>query len=237
MTTKICSKCEIEKAVCDFYNNKTRYDGKRPECKTCSNKSSILYNKKNKDSIVKIKKKYVDNNKEKVLESKQHWFDNNPNYKKEYYEKNIDKIKNNRKVNYYNNREEKIEYSKNYSKKNRKKVNEYVKIKRNTDPLFKLRANTRTRINIFLKSKNVKKYNKTIEIIGCSFDFLKEYLEKQFLPGMSWDNYGLYTWHIDHKIPLSSAKSKEEIYKLCHYTNLQPLWAEDNLRKQSKIIF
>jgi hypothetical protein len=53
---------------------------------------------------------------------------------------------------------------------------------------------------------------------------------------MSWDNYGFYGWHIDHVIPLSSAKTEEEVYKLCHYTNLQPLWAEDNLKKGSKII-
>jgi hypothetical protein len=78
-----------------------------------------------------------------------------------------------------------------------------------------------------------KTYN---DIIGCSPEFLKEYLENQFAEGMSWDNHGQYSWHIDHIIPLSSAKTDEEIYKLCHYTNLQPLWAEDNLRKSNKIL-
>jgi hypothetical protein len=51
---------------------------------------------------------------------------------------------------------------------------------------------------------------------------------------MSWDNYGYYGWHIDHIIPLSSAKTKEEIYKLCHFKNLQPLWWTDNLSKGKK---
>jgi hypothetical protein len=58
-------------------------------------------------------------------------------------------------------------------------------------------------------------------------------LEKQFVVGMSWDNRN--KWHIDHIIPLSSAKTEEEIYKLAHYTNLQPLWAEDNLSKGDTI--
>jgi hypothetical protein len=65
-------------------------------------------------------------------------------------------------------------------------------------------------------------------------EFLKKHLEIQFIEGMSWENQG--KWHIDHKIPLSSAKTEEEVYKLCHYTNLQPLWAEDNLKKGSKIL-
>ena len=61
-------------------------------------------------------------------------------------------------------------------------------------------------------------------------------VEEQFVDGMSWDNYGIYGWHIDHIIPLSSAKTEEEIFKLCHYTNLQPLWAVDNLKKSNKLI-
>jgi 5-methylcytosine-specific restriction endonuclease McrA len=71
-------------------------------------------------------------------------------------------------------------------------------------------------------------------LVGITPKELKEHLEKQFFQGMSWGNYG--EWHIDHIIPLSSAKTEDEIYKLCHYTNLQPLWAEDNLRKGNKLI-
>jgi hypothetical protein len=61
-------------------------------------------------------------------------------------------------------------------------------------------------------------------------------LEKQFISGMTWENYGYYGWHVDHKIPLASAKTKEELIKLCHYTNLQPLWMDENLSKGAKII-
>ena len=82
---------------------------------------------------------------------------------------------------------------------------------------------------------NIVKNNSSIKIIGCYPNFLKEHLEKKFTEGMSWDRMGKEI-HIDHIIPLSSAKSEDEIYKLCHYTNLQPLWAEDNLKKSNKIL-
>ena len=80
----------------------------------------------------------------------------------------------------------------------------------------------------------MKKNNKTFNMIGCSPEFLKEHLEKQFVDGMNWENRG--DWHIDHILPLSSAQNEDEIYKLCHYTNLQPLWAEDNIKKSNKIV-
>jgi hypothetical protein len=80
----------------------------------------------------------------------------------------------------------------------------------------------------------MSKKNKTFEIIGCFPKELKEHLEKQFSNGMTWENRN--EWHIDHIIPLSSANSEEEVYKLCHYTNLQPLWKEDNLKKSNKLI-
>jgi hypothetical protein len=195
MQTKICSKCKEEKEVCEFYNNKNRFDGKRPECKICSNKQSTLYNQKNKEKVDKIKQKYVDNNKEKVTQSKKKWFDKNPEYRNEWV---INKYKN--------------------------------------DSIFRLINIMRARTRLFFKSKDIKKKNNTFEIIGCSPEFLKEHIEKQFTKGMSWDNHGQYGWHIDHIVPLSSANTEDEIYKLCHYNNLQPLWAEENLRKSNKIL-
>ena len=72
------------------------------------------------------------------------------------------------------------------------------------------------------------------EILGCDWITAHNYLECRFTEGMNWNNYG--EWHIDHIIPLASAKSNEELITLCHYTNLQPLWAFDNLSKGSKIL-
>jgi hypothetical protein len=194
MNKKICSRCKEEKDICEFYNVKSQINGKRPECKLCSNKLSKLYNQKNKEKINIIKQRYVDNNKEKVKKSKKEWFNKNPTYQNEWV------------------------------------VNKYKK-----DSLFRLANIMRSRTRLFFKSKNIKKKNDTFEIVGCTPEYLMEYIEKKFTDGMSWEIFGSHI-HIDHIIPLSSAKTEEEIYKLCHYTNLQPLWAEDNLKKSNKII-
>jgi uncharacterized protein with ATP-grasp and redox domains len=97
---------------------------------------------------------------------------------------------------------------------------------------FKLAKNLRNRLNKVLKSKKMYKNNTLKEYLGCSLEELKQHLQLQFQEGMTWLNKG--QWHIDHIIPLSSAKTEEELYKLCHYSNLQPLWAEDNLFKSNK---
>jgi len=113
----------------------------------------------------------------------------------------------------------------------------YVSYRRATDFKFRLSKNLRKRLNAALKAKSWNKRNTLHTYLGCTLDELKDHLTKQFTDNMSWDNYGLFGWHIDHIIPLSSANNEEELYKLCHYTNLQPLWREDNLKKSDGIEF
>ena len=93
----------------------------------------------------------------------------------------------------------------------------------------------RNRINQILKNKKFVKKNRFLVYLGCTPSELKFYIEKKFQPGMTWDNWKIGGWHIDHIVPLSSAKNEEEIMKLCHYSNLQPLWAIDNLKKADKL--
>lgn len=140
---------------------------------------------------------------------------------KKYRELNPEKNKNRRKKYYENNKD---------------KHKLYFLERRKSEPIFKLSDNIRRRLNLFLKKQNMTKKNKTFNIVGCSPEFLKEHLEKQFTEGMSWELIGKHI-HIDHIIPLSSANSEEEVYRLCHYTNLQPLWAKDNLSKSNKYIY
>jgi 5-methylcytosine-specific restriction endonuclease McrA len=123
------------------------------------------------------------------------------------------------------------DYNKINSNKIKFRRNKWFKEKTQTDILFRLKRNLRTRIYKFIGKSSIR----TKDIVGINSKQLKDYLENQFKDEMCWENYG--EWHIDHIIPLSSAKTEEEIYKLCYYTNLQPLWKIDNIKKSNKIIW
>lgn len=117
------------------------------------------------------------------------------------------------------------EYFKDYSKK-------YHKRRLKEDPKYKLAHGLRIRVSDALFAKRWNKSNSLKNYLGCSLDYLISYIESMFQSGMNWQNHG--KWHIDHIIPLSSAKSVDELYLLCHYKNLQPLWELDNLKKGRK---
>jgi len=104
---------------------------------------------------------------------------------------------------------------------------------RKENKLFYLRSHIGTSIVNALSHKGHAKRKSTVEIIGCTIDQLREHLEKQFLPGMSWLNRHL--WHIDHIVPQKLAATEEQIYQLNHYTNLRPLWSTDNQQKAARI--
>lgn len=113
----------------------------------------------------------------------------------------------------------------------------YQKQKRAEDDLFRLKWNIRTSISqSFTRACNGKyKKSKTSEnILGCSLEFFVNFISSQFKNGMSLQR--LSEIHLDHIIPISSAKTEEEIIRLNHYTNFQPLWAKDNFKKSNKII-
>ena len=146
-------------------------------------------------------------------------------------------MKNYSKINNLKNREKLNNKLKIWRNKNKEKLLEQTRKKRkekyDTDINFKLKHLLRARIN---KIINFNRNKSSQEIIGCDIEYFKTYISSQFKEGMNWENYGYYGWHIDHIIPLSSAINDDEIYKLCHYTNLQPLWAEDNIKKSNKIL-
>jgi hypothetical protein len=158
---------------------------------------------------------------------------------KRYREANIEKVKES-KTKYYKNNSEKVSaYARKYYNDNNEKIRKekrnYSKNRRDNDTLYNLKIISRSRLQKIFKIKDIKKSNKTFNIIGCTPLELKTHLEKQFIDGMTWENYGFYGWHIDHKIPLNSGTNENEILKLCHFTNLQPLWWRDNLSKGYKI--
>jgi hypothetical protein len=119
------------------------------------------------------------------------------------------------------------------SKKARKPgyMNAYNKKRKLQDPNYRLILNLRKRLNIALK--NNSKQGSAVKDLGCTIPEFKIHLESKFQPGMTWENYGRTGWHIDHIKPLASfdLNNRENLIQACHYTNLQPLWAEDNISK------
>ena len=124
-------------------------------------------------------------------------------------------------------------YESEYRRKNREKLAEYTRKYRKGNVQWIIANRLRTRVRLALKAKNTEKYLKTIELVGCSVSELKNLLEKQFREGMTWNNI-----HIDHKRPLASFDLTKitEQQQAFHYTNLQPLFAQENLIKGSKIV-
>lgn len=140
---------------------------------------------------------------------------------------------------YYKNNKEKVKAQKElYFEKNkdhiRSKRNEYERNRRKIDVLFRLQGAARARIRGSLRERGFKKNTKAMKLLGCTASELKTHLEKQFKDKMNWGNYG--EWHIDHIIPLATAVTEEQIHKLCHYTNLQPLWGPENQSKGAKLL-
>jgi hypothetical protein len=134
-----------------------------------------------------------------------------------------------------NNRGKRVEYLKNYRIQNRTKINAY-KVKRRQESIeYKISCYLRTRVYQALQRK--KSSGSAIKDLGCSLEQLKQYLESNFHPGMTWENHKPDGWHIDHITPLASfdLTNREEFVKACHYTNLQPLWWNENLSKGKRI--
>ena len=163
-------------------------------------------------------------------------------YYKEYRLKNKNKIKKRKKEYYLKNKKEIIEKYNKYYLENKEKINiykkNYHKNKKQTDPKYKIMYTLRDRILSALKNNKkgmASKSKKTKKLLGCTVEELWLHLESKFKPGMTRENHG--QWHIDHVIPCVAfdLTKPEEQAKCFHYTNLQPLWAVDNLKKGGKI--
>ena len=115
--------------------------------------------------------------------------------------------------------------------------NQYKRNRYQNDVEYQIEVKLRNRIKHILRRFNSKK-DTTVALLGCSIKYFKHHIESQFDEGMTWENYAFDTWHIDHIMPCSSFDlTKEEEQKKCfHYTNQQPLWAEENMKKGTKIL-
>jgi hypothetical protein len=205
--SKICSKCGIEKEFDSFYKDKGGVFGVRSICKACDIIRRMEFSKKNIDKDRENKKLYRKRHIDKINEQVSSLKTKDPTYfarkAKEYRQRPGSAYKSNRA--------------------------KWDKVKRTQDPTYKLRRSTSNRISRAIKLRGFSKKSNTSTILGCDWETLKVHMESLFKPGMSWDNYGL--WEIDHIVPCFTTDDENELIKLNHYTNLQPLWKSEHLVK------
>jgi hypothetical protein len=206
---KICSKCKQEKDISLFNKAKKTKDGYDWWCRDC--KKDFYKDPINAEKKAISDKKYYADNLDKVKLYKAQWARENKEGIKIRYKK------------WYNENRDSI-----YKKEVENRANNINK---------QLEHAMRTRLNLALRGIGAKA-DRTFILIGCNTDELKAMLAEKFTDGMTWDNYGLYGWHVDHIIPCYYFDlTKEEDQRKCfHYSNLQPLWATDNLKKGKMVV-
>jgi len=205
---KICIKCNIKKELVEFVIRKDSKDGFRNECKKCKNNFQKL----------------TGNDKIRLKEFRETFPEIDKERKKKWY----NKVKNN--ITYKeNNRRNKIN--------NRENRNILEKERKQNDKLYKLKCDIRCLIKDSFKRGKFIKNTHTTDIVGCSFEEFKLYIENLFENWMDWNNHGNYTgnynetWQYDHIIPLYTAKTIEDVINLNHYSNIRPLCSKLNLER------
>ena len=215
--------------------------------------SNKAYIERNIEKLKEKQKEWRDKNKEKIKEKNRLYREKNanptankkPKQPKEKVIKEKKPIKTEAEIKaskklYYEKNKERIKCAqKEWQDKNKEKTRLYNKEKYNKNTFHKLKVNVRNLIGNSIRSKNFKKLSRTEQILGCSFDDLKLHLESQFESWMTWENRGLYNgepnfgWDVDHIIPLNSALTLDDVIRLNHYTNLQPLcsYINRNIKK------
>jgi hypothetical protein len=233
---KRCCKCQLYQSLDNYNKSKQSWDKLRAECKNCLTEKRM----NNKEKMTEYNKQYWELTKEKQKEKSKIWRENNKEYVKQ---KMKEWLENNKE---YKKQKDKEYRELNWEKKRERhriwRKNDYADMKTNPERVnelqqYKLKTNIGRRIREILKQN---KTTKSIDYVGCSLEELKKHLEIKFQEGMSWENYGKYSykdkksgWHIDHIIPCSAFnfENKIEIKACFYYLNLQPLWGNENIKK------
>jgi hypothetical protein len=247
MTTKVCSKCDEEKELGAFCKSKDGKYGVHSQCRKCVSEYHKLHYQQHSDDIRKRTGSYYEKNKEKALSSQKKYKENNieaiKEWRAQHYKENSEQILKQQKEYYEKNKSVITETNRIWKSANKDKMREWhtkwQKERRKNDIAFRIRGTLHSRVTMAVKKKS-KKAALTMELIGCTVEQLRTFLEAEFEEGMSWDNYGRPKegpgWEIDHIRPCASfnLEDPEEQKKCFHWTNLQPLWALDNILKGDK---
>ena len=233
---KTCSKCNIDKPLSSFGKDKQKSDGLTSKCKYCQKD----YYKENKESVLNYRKQYYKKNKEVIIEKNKQYYQENEAHlmerSKQWRKKNKEAIAERNKQWYMDNREVILEKNRKAvaTPAYRKKRNENARKRRANDPLFRMIHNLRA--GLWQAMAGTQKTKKTMELLGCSQEYLRDHLSAQFTEGMTLENYGLKGWHIDHIQPVDDFdhNDPEQVAVCWHYTNLQPMWWRDNIIKSNK---
>ena len=210
---KTCTKCGVEKEFSEFYFRKDQ-NKYRNECKECWSTKGKAYVRNNSEKIKIYKKGYYDENKE-IIAGKT----------KKYREENKEVIA--KRKSEYNQQEHIMIKNQERYQREKEERNRVNRERYKNEPLYRLKRKITSSIKQAIKKKCRSQF------LSCSTGFLKWWLKAQWTEGMSWENYG--EWVVDHRTPLASAKTEEDMIKLNHPSNLQPMWYKDNQKKSAKI--
>ena len=244
METKKCSKCGVEKALCEFDKRKGAKDGHRGDCKVCRRERHKIYAETNRELLSAQKAAWKQRNKEKVREQSKAYRERNKEKIKAHYEANRDEILKKRKAHYEANKELYKERTKAYREANKDKIRERKRIYKNkrraTDPAYHLREVVSCGVRDALRKKGKgKRGRKTFSALPYTPADLVEHLERQFDETMTWENYGTY-WDVDHIYPQSllpyDSLDHPNFQKCWDLSNLQPLEKRENIKKSNKVI-
>lgn len=245
---KQCSRCKEVKDESLFYKRTKAWDGYSPHCKGCQTKVTqskeykehaklwLKNNPKQRENQKVCQRRHHHKNRDKRNEKTRLYRKENLEHYNNLPSQSREKKNAGFKKHYEKNKKYIIDKTNEYREKNKDRLNELKRKRIKEDPIYALRKKVSTRIRLSMCYGRFNFTKDTMKFIGCDIEFLKKYLEKQFKKGMNWQNNTKKGWHIDHKIPLSSAKTEEELIVLFHYTNLQPLWWHENLSKHNKIL-
>lgn len=243
---KTCITCKQTKPLTEYNKDSRTADGLECRCRECAKERSRKYRETHAEIFRTANKRWREENSESIK-----------SYQKEYREKNRERI-NQRKAEYRLSHKEKIkeyreahkedarkwrqehreeiaEYQREWRSNNREKIWAYFQKKRKTDDQYRISVNYRRRIGLILRSGQMSQRMK--ELLGCDFETLKTYIEKQFKPGMTWDNYGTEGWQIDHIKPCAAfdMTNPQQVAECFNYKNMQPLWRWENQEKSDKL--